>query len=290
MARWITRRDNPLTARVAINHIWMRHFGEPIVATVENFGLSGQAPSHPRLLDWLAVELMEHGWSMKHIHRLMVTRNAYRMQSWPSRKDHPNLVTDANNRYLWRMNQRRMEAETVRDSMLLAAGELAPIVGGPELDHYTGQRSRRRSLYFTHTPNENMEFLRLFDQADADGCYRRHESIVPQQALALSNSEMSYTLSHVLARRTSEEVGRDEGHFVAATFERMLGRAPTAEEQADSLEYLQRQASLLTDPRKLTRFEAAIPGEVPPSVEPWLRARESLVHVLFNRNKFVTIR
>ena len=101
---------------------------------------------------------------------------------------------------------------------------------------------------------------------------------------------MSYNLSHLLARKTSEGVGKDANHFVAATFERILGRAPTAEEKAESLEYLQRQASLLTDPRKLTRFEAAVPGEVPPSVEPWLRARESLVHVLFNRNEFVTIR
>ena len=290
LARWITRKDNPLTARVAVNHIWLRHFSEPIVPTVENFGFSGQPPSHPELLDWLAVELMEHGWSMKHIHRLMVTSSAYRMQSWPNRADHPNLATDPNNRYLWRMNQRRMEAETVRDSMLSAAEELDPTVGGPELDHYTGQRSRRRSLYFTHTPNENMEFLKLFDQADADGCYRRHESIVPQQALALSNSEMSYTLSHLLARKTSGRVGRNANHFVAAAFERILGRAPTAEEEADSLDYLQRHANRLTDPRKLTRFEAAIPGEIPPSVEPWLRARESLVHVLFNRNEFVTIR
>ena len=290
LARWITRRDNPLTARVAINHIWMRHFGNPIVATVEDFGLAGQAPSHPELLDWLAVEFIEQGWSMKHIHRLMVTSSAYRMQSWPSRADHPNLATDRDNRYLWRMNQRRMEAETVRDSMLSAAGELDTTIGGPELDHYTGQRSRRRSLYFTHTPNENMEFLKLFDQADADGCYRRHESIVPQQALALSNSEMGYNLSHLLARKTLGRVGRDANHFVAATFERILGRAPSAEEKADSLEYLERQASLLADPRKLTQFEAAVPGEVPPSVDPWLRARESLVHVLFNRNEFVTIR
>ena len=290
LARWITRNDNPLTARVAINHIWMRHFGEPLVATVEDFGLAGQAPSHPELLDWLAVEFMEQGWSMKHIHRLMVTSNAYRMQSRSSRVDHPNLVSDRENRYLWRMNQHRMEAETVRDSMLLAAGELDPTIGGPELDHYSGQRSRRRSLYFTHTPNESMEFLKLFDQADADGCYRRHESIVPQQALALSNSEMSYTLSHLLARKISDRVGRDADHFVAASFERILGRHPSPGEAADSLEYLRRQASLLMDPGKLTRFEAANPGEVPPSIDPWLRARESLVHVLFNRNEFVTIR
>ncbi len=199
LARWIIGKDNPLTARVAINHVWMRHFGEPLVTSIDDFGVKSEPPSHPQLLDWLAVEFRENGWSMKHIHRLMVTSSAYRMQSWSNQNDHPNLGVDRENRYLWRMNQRRMEAEVVRDSILAAAGELDPTVGGPELDHHEGQRSRRRSLYFTHTPNENMPFLKLFDLADAEGCYRRYESIVPQQALALSNSEMSFSHSHLLA-------------------------------------------------------------------------------------------
>ncbi len=290
LARWMTRKDNPLTARVAINHIWMRHFGEPLVASVEDFGVRAEPPSHPELFDWLAVELMENNWSMKHVHRLMVTSSAYRMRSWPSEPNHPNLAVDAENRYLWRMNQQRMEAEMVRDSVLSVAGELDPTVGGPELDHYAGQRSRRRSLYFTHTPNENMLFLKLFDQADPNGCYRRYESIVPQQALALSNSEMSFTHSHLLARKISDNVGGDSNEFVAAAFERVLGREPSKAEEAESLKYLREQTRLLKDPAKLTKFESAAAGEVPPSTDPPLRARESLVHVLFNRNEFVTIR
>ena len=290
LARWMTRKDNPLTARVAINHIWMRHFGEPLVASVEDFGVRAEPPSHPELFDWLAVELMENNWSMKHVHRLMVTSSAYRMRSWPSEPNHPNLAVDAENRYLWRMNQQRMEAEMVRDSVLSVAGELDPTVGGPELDHYAGQRSRRRSLYFTHTPNENMLFLKLFDQADPNGCYRRYESIVPQQALALSNSEMSFTHSHLLARKISDNVGGDSNEFVAAAFERVLGREPSKAEEAESLKYLREQTRLLKDPAKLTNFESAAAGEVPPSTDPPLRARESLVHVLFNRNEFVTIR
>ncbi len=290
LARWMTRNENPLTARVAINHIWMRHFGEPLVASVDDFGVRAKPPSHPELLDWLAVEFMESGWSMKHIHRLMVTSSAYRMQSSANRVNHPNLSADSANRYLWRMNPRRMEAETVRDSLLAAAGELDRALGGPELDHYAGQTSRRRSLYFTHTPNENMQLLKVFDQADPAGCYRRFESIVPQQALALSNSEMSFTQSRLLARRISGKVGDNPRDFVATAFEQVLARAPSAEEAAESLKFLEQQAALLKDSTRLTRFKSGQPSEVPAATDPSLRARESLVHVLINRNEFVTIR
>jgi hypothetical protein len=275
---------------VAINHIWLRHFGEPLVSSVDDFGLRAASPTHPALLDWLAVELMENDWSMKHIHRLMVTSSAYRMQSWPSEPNHPNLSIDPENRYLWRMNPRRMEAETVRDSILSVAGELDLTFGGPELDHLTGQTSRRRSLYFTHTPNENMLFLKLFDSADPTDCYRRYESIVPQQALALSNSEMSFTQSQLLARKISERVGDDSGKFVASAFERVLGRPPSTEEEAESVRFLHRQARLLEDPSKLTRFESGQRSALPPATDPLLRARQGFVHVLINRNEFVTIR
>ncbi|MBM3801969.1 MAG: DUF1553 domain-containing protein [Acidimicrobiia bacterium] len=290
LARWIVRKDNPLTARVAVNHLWMRHFGEPLVASVDDFGVRTAPPSHPELLDWLAVEFMENHWSMKHLHRLIVTSRVYRLGSNASRPNHSNVSVDPKNQFLWRMNQRRMEAETIRDSVLFAAGELDRTLGGPELDHYTGQTSRRRSLYFTHTPNENMQFLKLFDLADPTGCYRRFESIQPQQALALSNSELSFTQSRLLARKISETVGGDSRAFVAAAFERVLARAPGADEEAESLRFLRQQAQLLTNATKLTPFQSGEPSEVPAATEPALRAREGLVHVLLNRNEFVTIR
>ena len=290
LARWMVHRKNPLTARVAVNHIWMRHFGEPLVDSVEDFGVRAAPPSHPALLDWLSVEFIENDWSMKHLHRLMVTSSAYRMQSWPSPSNHSNVSIDPENRYLWRMNQRRMEAETIRDSVLSVAGELDRTMGGPELDHYGGQTSRRRSLYFTHTPNENMPFLKLFDSADAFGCYRRYESIVPQQALALSNSEMSFTHSHLLARKISDKVGDNSQKFVSATFERVLSRPPSAEEETESLKFLRQQTRLFEDPTKLTKFPSGKASEVPLATDPHLRARQNLVHVLINRNEFVTIR
>ena len=122
LARWIANRDNALTARVAVNHIWLRHFGAALVPTVFDFGLNGAAPWHPQLLDWLAVEFMESGWSMKHMHRLIVTSQAYRRDSFATSPE--NLARDVDNVYLWRMNARRMEAEIVRDSVLAVSGGL----------------------------------------------------------------------------------------------------------------------------------------------------------------------
>ncbi|MBM3795327.1 MAG: DUF1553 domain-containing protein [Acidobacteria bacterium] len=290
LARWITRPGNPLTARVAVNHIWLRHFGQPLVDAVDDFGVRTKPSAHPELLDWLAVEFMENNWSMKHLHRLMVTSNTYRMRSSSAASaGHPNMAADAENRYLWRMNPRRMEAETLRDSLLAVAGELDRTQGGPELDEYAGQASRRRSLYFTHTPNENVQLLKTFDQADPAGCYRRFESIVPQQALALSNSELSFTQSRLLARKIASAAADARG-FVAEAFTRILGRAPSAEEQTESMQFLHRQAELLQGAAKLTLFQSGQASEVAAAADPALRVRENLVHVLINRSEFVTIR
>ncbi len=291
LARWITGRDNPLTARVAVNHIWMRHFSQPLVPTVANFGLNGKPPSHPELLDWLAVEFMESGWSMKHLHRLMLTSSTYRMRSTAQEGGDSNAATDAGNQWYWRMNPRRMEAETVRDSLLHIAGELDITMGGPELDEAMGEVSRRRSLYFTHTPNSQMLFLTLFDGGNASECYERYESIVPQQALALSNSTLSLTMARLLTAKLLDQTGseNDEG-FIDAAFQRILSRPPTNEERQMSREFLLAQAALFSDPSLLTTFRAAEKSEVAPAEDPAVRARENLVHVLLNRNEFVVIR
>src|SRR5262249_41933583 len=135
LARWIADRQNPLTARVAMNHLWLRHFGKAIVPTVFDFGRNGRPPSHPALLDWLAAEFMDRDWSMKKLHRLMVTSSAYRMDSV---NDGPGRALDPDNRWLWRMNSRRMEAELVRDSVLHVAGNLDLTMGGPDIPHQLG--------------------------------------------------------------------------------------------------------------------------------------------------------
>ena len=171
-----------------------------------NFGQNGKPPSHPELLDWLAVQFMQKNWSMKAIHRLIVTSSTYRMRSYNADTSNPDLKIDPENRYLWRMNPRRMEAEVVRDSLLYVAGELDLTMGGPDIDESKAESSHRRSLYFRHTPDSQVEFLKLFDQPDPTDCYQRNESIVPQQALASANSRLSLEAARLLTRRIDADL------------------------------------------------------------------------------------
>jgi hypothetical protein len=283
LARFIASKDNPLTARVAINQMWMRHFGKPLVSTLFNFGKSGKAPTHPELMDWLAVEFMERNWDMKAIHRLMVTSQAYKMQSSEGRQEAAQAKIDPDNTYLWRMNVRRMEAEAVRDSMLVLAGRLDPTMGGPEIDETKGHEVYRRSLYFRHAPDLQMDMLKVFDAASPNECFQRSESIVPQQALALSNSKLSLAMARTIAAQLPS------GNFVAAAFQRILGREATAAELAESGKYEAAQAAMYRT-GQLTAFSTGPAALVKPSGDPEQRARESFVHVLLNHNDFVTIR
>jgi hypothetical protein len=290
LAKWITDRGNPLTARVAVNHVWMRHFGKPLVPTVANFGLAGKKPTHPELLDWLAVRFMDDGWSLKKLHRLLVTSATYRLgsQAVPGSRD---LERDPDNLFLWRMNPRRMDAEVIRDSLLAAAGQLDATRGGPPLDEKLGQTSPRRSLYFRFNTEYRMQFLEQFDAASPNECYERRESVVPQQALALANSALALSQARLLARRLSGSAdGTTPAGFVTAAFEQVLGRAPTAEERNRCERFLEEQTRLLGEPAKLNAFPPASDTAVPPAADAAQRARENLVHVLFNHNDFVTIR
>jgi hypothetical protein len=284
LAKWIADRKNPLTARVAVNHVWLRHFGKPLVPTVANFGLNGKPPSHPELLDWLAVRFTDDGWSMKRLHRLIVTSQTYRLGSQPGASD--NLKKDPDNRYLGRMNPRRMEAEVVRDSLLAVAGQLDATLGGPPLSETLGQSSRRRSLYFRFNTEYKVQFLDQFDAASPSECYQRHESVVPQQALALYNSALALNQSRLLAKRLAAE----EPDFIGAGFEQVLGRPPTAEERSRCERFLRDQAALLREPGKLTAFPPAPDAVIAPAGDPAQRAREDLLGVLLNHNDFVTIR
>jgi hypothetical protein len=290
----MTNRDNPLTARVAVNHIWMRHFGRPLVESVFDFGRAGKQPTHPELLDWLAVELMESGWSMKHLHRLIMTSRTYQQSSRPGGSEHPNFAIDKDNRFWWKFDRRRLEAEVIRDSLLHLSGQLDATVGGPEIDPTAEATSRRRSMYFAIYPEAGgtMRFLTLFDPPDPGDCYRRTDSIVPQQALAMSNSVLSLNQGRLLASKLSKELaptGATDIDFVVVLFEQVLCRAPTAPERQTCLEFLASQRSLYATtsaddlkapPRKDIVAAAASPEQ---------RARESLVRTLLNHNDFITL-
>jgi hypothetical protein len=292
LARWLSSRDNPLTARVAMNHLWLRHFGQALVPSVFDFGRNGRAPSHPALLDFLATEFMGEPapsgaggrWSMKAMHRLIVTSSTYRLASTP---DEANLARDRDNIYLWRMNSRRLEAELVRDQVFYVAGRLDLTMGGPDLDHSLGLTTPRRSLYFRHAAEKQMEFLKLFDAASVTECYQRKESILPQQALALANSELSLRHARILAHSLAGKMMED-AVFVTASFETVLARPVTAVEVGECVRFLQEQR------QRFGAGKGPVTGADPegrtPAGDPGLRARENLVHVLMNHHDFVTVR
>ena len=297
LAEWIGSRENPLTARVAVNHIWARHFHEPLVASVFDFGRSGKPPTHPELLDWLAAEFMESGWSMKHLHRLIVTSAAYRRSSSvgddvrrltssqtpdarPRTQSSQSLLTsaatqtkvDPENKWLSRMNPGRMEAEVVRDSILHLAGALDPRMGGQELENKDALTTARRSLYYSFNPESDgrSEFSALFDAPDPNDCYRRTRSVIPQQALALTNSKLVHDHTPAIAKRLGAPAS-DNAAFITAAFEQILTRPPSPAELAECDAFLKQQST-------------AVPkdGEA--------RARESLVRALLNQNDFLTVR
>ncbi|MBD3674158.1 MAG: DUF1553 domain-containing protein [Planctomycetaceae bacterium] len=287
LADWLTDRDNPRTARVAVNHLWGRHFGRPLVETPENFGLNGRQPSHPELLDWLAAELMENNWRMKDLHRQIVLSSTYRLSSRPFPVESSaarQVESDAENRFFWRMNSRRMEAELVRDSILALSGRLDLQQGGPEIPETEGETNLRRSLYFRNTPNEKMLMLEVFDVADPNGCYRRKESVVPHQSLALMNSGLAIDSARALAQQLG-----DAANFVTAAYETILGRAPTVREMDRCRTFLDEHEQLV-NAQSPEQFSAGGTAQQAPSDDPKLRARENLVHVLFLHNDFVTIR
>ena len=268
LANWITDRRNPLTARVAANHIWTRHMGQPLVPTVFDFGRNGTPPTHPQLLDWLAVELMENGWSMRHLHRVIVTSNAYRMSSSVAGRE-ATAAKDPDNQYWWRRVPIRLESQAVRDSILALAGTLDSKMGGPPVLPAQQAASTRRGLYFFHSNNDRNLFLTTFDEALVKECYRREQSIVPQQALALTNSKLVLDASEQIAKRLSEAAAEDTD-FIREAFAVVLGiKASDAE---------------ITTSKKALAVWQKLPKSSAES------ARSNFVWALINHNDFVTIR
>ena len=272
-AKWVANRENPLAARVAMNHIWLRHFSAAIVPSVDDFGANGRAPTHPQLLDWLAAEFMARGWSMKAMHRLIVTSTTYRMASTP---DVANAKIDPDNRFLWRMSSRRLEAEAVRDNLLFVSGQLDMTRGGLEIDNKLGLTSRRRSLYLRTAAEKEVEFLQIFDSANVGECYERKQTVKPQQALALANSELAINQARALAKDLAAATAPDA--FIRAAYRRTLAREPRPDEISICREFLKKAEPVDT---KTTPAATAIQIQ---------RARENLALVLLNHNDFVTVR
>lgn len=268
LAEWITSTKHPLTARVAVNHIWARHFRQPLVATVFDFGRNGKPPTHPQLLDWLAVHFMDHEWRMKSLHRLMVNSHAYALSSNSGGRPKAALA-DRDNQSLWHFPNGRMEAEVVRDALLYICGKLDRTVGGPPLHNDQAVTTYRRGLYYECFPEDGGAdaFSAVFDAPDPVECFRRTQTIVPQQALALSNSSLVHLAAEALAERLSTQSGKDD--MVQTVFLSVLNRPPTDLESKAIRNFLRQQRELLTE-------EQAV--------------RTSLIRALFNHNDFVSIR
>ena len=202
---------------------------------------------------------------MRHLHRLIVTSSTYRMASTP---DARNAKLDPDNTFLWRMNSRRMEAVVVRDNLLFVSGDLNAAMGGPDIDHTLGLKSKRRSIYLRQAAEKEVEFLKIFDGPAVTECYIRRPTVVPQQALAMANSDLTTGEARSLAKRLSAGSGEDPDAFARSAFERIIARRPTAAELDHCREFLLARTANSTA----------------------IRAREALVTVLFNHNDFVTIR
>ena len=262
-ARWLTQPDHPLTARVLVNRMWNHHFGAGIVMTLENFGVQGAAPTHPELLDWLAVEFVERGWSIKEMHRLMMNSRTYRQSS---RVTDELVAADPGNRLISRMPLRRMNAEALRDSLLFVSGMLDPTPGGPpdsvSVDRNglvsvdpSGNGNWRRSIYAQYRRTEIPTMMETFDYPEmGPNCYQRSISTVSPQSLMLLNNGRVRELSEALAARVEvSTVGDGEsapgaGERVDAVYRIALSRLPSKEERLLGIEALRDLQSLSPEP------------------------------------------
>lgn len=296
LARWLVSREHPLTARVAVNRLWQELFGRGIVATSENFGVRGDRPSHPELLDWLAVEFMERGWSVKEILRTIVLSETYRQSSTAR----PELATvDPANRLLARQTRLRLSGEAVRDSALAVSGLLNRTVGGPSVkppqpasvskegyanvwEPSTGADRYRRGLYtFIQRTSPFAQFV-TFDLPDTSrSCTRRERSNTPLQALNLLNDPAFFEAATALAERIQRECRGDDAQKIDQAFVLVLARRPQPKERDRLLSYLKQQQSAQTAGTSAEGSNAS--NEPDAASDEWI----TLASVLLNLDEFI---
>ncbi len=260
LAKWVTDPDNPLTARVMVNRIWQYHFGRGIVGTANDFGRMGTRPSHPGLLDYLANEFVASGFSVKHIHRMILNTNSYRQAS--STVNAVAAEKDPENALLWKFSRRRLDAEEIRDAMLAVSGKLNSKAGGPSVmipldkglvnalykpSQWTPPKDvseyNRRSIYLIAKRNLHLPFMEVFDAPDLlTSCQRRATSTHAPQALELLNGDISNQQAEALMTRLATEAGPDPRKQVDLAYRLVSGRAPNPKELAQSLAFLKTQS------------------------------------------------
>lgn len=320
LAQWLTRADHPLTARVMVNRIWQWHFGAPLAANPSDFGLMGAEPAHPQLLDWLARRFVADGWSLKEMHRLLVTSQAYRAASSPFDREWgaaemarareafaKSQAIDPHNALLWRRTAARLDGEAIRDAMLVAGDRLSSRRGGPgvrpplaaevsgtllkdqwivtpdEEDH------RRRSVYLFVRRNLRYPLFDVFDRPDTNAsCPQRHESTTATQSLALFNSQFSLDSARELAGVILRSGAESAPAQVEAAYVRTLSRWPTADQTRLGQQFLEQQAERLRREGRAAESLTRPSGEVP--ADPYQAA--ALIDfclALLNANEFVYV-
>ena len=286
LADWLTQPDNPLTARVMANRIWHYHFGRGIVTTPSDFGVRGTAPTHPALLDYLAGQFMKNGWSVKQMHRVIMTSRTYRLAN----DDHTaNLAVDPGNHFLWRANRRRLDAEQLRDALLVFSGELDRTPGGrhPFPHHLTyfyrqhepfqeEYASRKRSVYLMQQRIQKNPYLDLFDGPDGSLHFgERRSTVTTLQALYFMNSEFIHEQADAIAERLAK-VATDEAERLAKLYELIFNRPPQPDELAFAGSYLR------------TRLAKADTGSTPLG-QAEKQAWSSLVRSMLSSNEFLHV-
>ena len=280
LANWLNRADNPLAARVIVNRIWQGHFGRGLVGTPSDFGVMGESPTHPELLDWLATELPRLGWSRKRLHRLIVTSTTYRQASRSATSLGKPGFSDSDGRLLSRFPRRRLDGEAIRDALLVASGQLNRHSGGlgfrPPLPNEVVRtllkdqwpvttntaEHRRRSVYLFARRNLRYPLFEAFDKPDANAsCPRRNISTIAPQSLLLLNGDDSVAAARRLAEMIERQSGTDHDSAIELVYRHILSRRPTNNERRAASEFLSDEQSSLAD----------------------------LCLALFNLNEFVTI-
>jgi hypothetical protein len=294
LSRWLASPENPLVARVIVNRVWQYHFGQGLVASTSDFGVMGDAPSHPELLDWLASELVASGWSLKSLHRLIVLSQTYQRSS---NFEPAAAKVDPTDALLWRWRQRRLEAEVVRDSILAVSGGLNPRMGGPSFyptlprEVLAGQsrpgegwgasdlrEQSRRSIYIFAKRSLAVPELELLDTPDTtNSCERRMVSTTGPQALTFLNGEFVHQQAGHFAARLAGLTGPDQ---IARAFALALGRPPRPEESRAALQFLAKQE------RQIEADTAGAPAHRG-DADARRKALEAFCLVILNINEFV---
>jgi hypothetical protein len=309
LAKWVTQPDHPLTARVFMNRVWQHHFGRGLVGTPNDFGLRGEKPTHPELLDYLATEFTANGWRLKAMHKMIVMSNTYQQASKAPASEAAKKA-DPDNRLLRRMNRQRLDGEGLRDAILAAAGTLTTQVGGPSIRvplepevydliftegepdglwHTTPDPTQhnRRTIYLLAKRNVRLPLLEAFDQPDRlFPCANRGASTFAPQALILMNGPFTQQQSRAMAANLLRECGSDVGMQIERAYQRAFSRRPTTDEVETAKMFLKEQSESAAD-RLRARLPAGVPDGLPTSADlANAVALADLCLAIFNANEF----